>query len=368
MISDALKQLKELQVRVEKARDILSLDEKLAEIKTLEGKMNEPGFWEDKDTARDVTTKHAGLTESVKSWDQAQEDVLELITMGQLLTTESDADQAKAEGEFEKKATGLAETVKALEVQLLFSGPHDENNAIFSVKAGAGGVDAQDWAEMLLRMVTRYVDSKGWKAELVQISKGSEAGVKSATLIISGHQAYGHLKAEHGVHRLVRISPFDAEAMRHTSFASIEVIPDLGDAKNVEIKDEDIRIDLFKASGHGGQSVNTTDSAVRIVHIPTNITVSVQNERSQQQNKAKAMAILKSKLAVKAEEERRAAEAEASGEHKSAEWGNQIRSYVLHPYKIVKDHRTKHEDSNPQTVLDGDLDPFIEAYLRWKKE
>jgi peptide chain release factor 2 len=254
-----------------------------------------------------------------------------------------------------------------LEFYLLLDGKHDKSSAIVAVHAGSGGTEAQDWAEMLLRMVMRYSEKKDWNVILLDESRGQEAGIKSATLRVDGRYAYGHLKSEHGTHRLVRISPFDAEKMRHTSFALIEVIPEIETDDDIEIDPKDLRIDTFMSSGKGGQSVNTTYSAVRIVHIPTGTTVQCQNERSQLQNKETALRILKSKLQALKEEQEEKERQELRGEYKSAEWGNQIRSYVLHPYKMVKDLRTRYEESDPDNVLDGNLDGFVEAYLKWIK-
>lgn len=276
-----------------------------------------------------------------------------------------DPDAESLRRDVEKQLKRLEAEFLSLESRVLLSGKHDERAAIVSVHAGAGGTDAQDWAEMLLRMLLRYCERKGWRTRLLDESRGGEAGIKSATLEVTGRFVYGLLKSEAGVHRLVRISPFDAEKMRHTSFALVEVIPDLGDVANIELKEKDLRIDTFLSSGHGGQSVQTTYSAVRIVHLPTKITVSVQNERSQRQNRETALKILKSKLAAieyeKQEEEKR----QLRGEYHSAEWGNQIRSYVLQPYQLVKDHRTKVETNNVGAVLNGDLDQFVDGYLRF---
>jgi len=268
--------------------------------------------------------------------------------------------------DIEKKVKELTDEFRQLEFFLLFSDTYDQRNAILAVHAGAGGTDAQDWAAMLLRMLLRFADRKSWHVRLLDKSVGQEAGIKSATIEVRGRWAYGHLRSEAGVHRLVRISPFDAEKMRHTSFALVEVLPELEDIEEVvKIADKDLRIDTFMSSGAGGQSVNTTYSAVRVVHIPTGITVSCQNERSQQQNRETALKILKSKLHKLELEKQQEEKRKLRGEYQSAEWGSQIRSYVLQPYQMVKDHRTKYEEKNPDAVLDGKLDGFIESYLRW---
>ena len=285
-----------------------------------------------------------------------------------LLALAAEGDATLAE-ELEKDYAEISKRFEAFELLSLLADPYDERNAIVALHAGAGGVDAQDWTGILLRMYLRFAEQQGWHTRIVDESHGDEAGVKSVTLEVSGRYAYGYLKAEAGVHRLVRISPFDAEQMRHTSFALCEVVPELEELDaEVPIDEKDLRIDTFLASGHGGQSVNTTYSAVRVVHIPTGIAVSCQNERSQKQNKETALKILRAKLHQIEIEKQHAERAELRGEYHEAAWGNQIRSYVLHPYKQVKDHRTKHESKDPDAVLNGDLLPFIEAELKRKAE
>ena len=275
-----------------------------------------------------------------------------------------DADsKAEAVGELQKVQSEL----DRLELESLFFGEYDDNSAILTVYAGAGGVDAQDWAEMMVRMYTRYLEGKGFSVTVDDWTVGDEAGIKSATLSVEGDRAYGILESERGTHRLVRISPFDSNARRQTSFAGVDVVPEVGEEADVEIKEDDLRIDTYRSQGAGGQHVNTTDSAVRITHLPTGIVVSCQNERSQLQNKAKAMAHLKSKLAEVARQEREAQLQDIRGETTEAGWGRQIRSYVLAPYQMVKDLRTDHETGNIQAVLDGDLDEFTESYLRWRR-
>jgi peptide chain release factor 2 len=264
----------------------------------------------------------------------------------------------------EKNLEDLEDRFTAFEFTALLSGEYDEYNAILALHAGAGGVDAQDWTEMLLRMFLRFAEKQGWTAAIVDESRGDEAGVKSATVHVSGRYAYGNLKTEAGVHRLVRISPFDAEKMRHTSFALAEVLPEFAELEEMPLDEKDLRIDTFLSSGHGGQSVQTTYSAVRIVHAPTGITVTCQNERSQKQNKETALKILRAKLLQLELEKQQKEKQQIRGEYHEAAWGNQIRSYVLHPYKLVKDHRTKFESKDPDAVLGGDLKPFIEAELK----
>lgn len=326
--------------------------------------MNQKDFWSNTRVAKEVSTKHSELSTEVSNWEGIQTKVEELLEF--TLEAES-SHESGVRPEIEKQYGDLMKNFEQLEFFLLFSGSHDQSAAIVSIHAGTGGTEAMDWAGMLLRMILRYSERKGFRVEILDEHRGAEAGYKSVTVLIDGRYAYGYLKSEHGVHRLVRISPFDAEKMRHTSFALIEVLPVLKEVEEVKIDPKDLRVDTFLSSGHGGQSVQTTYSAVRVVHIPTGITVSVQNERSQTQNKETALKILKSKLNALAEAERLEEKQKIRGEYTSAEWGNQARSYVLHPYKLVKDHRTKFETSEAEAVLEGKLDEFVESYLRWKK-
>ncbi len=301
----------------------------------------------------------AALREEVERWNtltQRVRDALELVELGD----ESLTDELAAETE------ALEREIGHLEFRLLLSGPHDRGDAILALHAGAGGTDAQDWAEMLLRMYLRWAESRGYSAEVIDRLYGEEAGIKRATVAVSGAYAYGYLSAERGVHRLVRLSPFDAAHRRHTSFVLVEVWPDLGDDISVTIDPNDLQIDTFRASSAGGQHMQKNETAVRITHIPTGIVVSCQNERSQTQNREVALRVLRARLLRIEEEKRRAEIAELKGEHVNAGWGNQIRSYVLHPYQMVKDHRTGYETGNVQAVLDGRLDEFMEAFLRFK--
>jgi len=318
-------------------------------------------FWKDAERARRVTKEAADLRGELAQWEgflKETSDLRELVQMAQSEGDESVRDEVV------KKIQELEERFSKMEFATLFAGDYDDAIAIVAIHAGSGGTEANDWSEMLFRMLMRFAQKHGWEVEVLDESRGEEAGYKSVMFRVTGRWAYGYLKSEAGVHRLVRISPFDAEKMRHTTFALVEVVPELEEIADIEIDPKDLRIDTFMSGGKGGQSVNTTYSAVRIVHIPTGISVSCQNERSQQQNKETAMKILKGKLLKIKEEERAKEKAALRGDYQSAEWGNQIRSYVLHPYKLVKDHRTEYETSDAQAVLDGALEPFIEAYLR----
>lgn len=327
----------------------------------LEGESMWEGFWNDPQKAGKVMQKLEGLREEVVLWRGMEQEVLNLEEMTKLLESEEDASMEK---EIEAKYAELEKTFTRNEFRTFMNGQYDSANAIVTIRSGAGGVDAMDFAEMLLRMYLRYAERKNFKTQVIHDARGEEAGIKSATFKVSGRYAYGYLKNEAGVHRLVRLSPFNADSLRQTSFASVEVLPEIEDNGEIEIKDEDIRIDTYRSSGAGGQHVNKTDSAVRITHLPTNIVVACQNERSQMQNKEQAMNLLRSKLYTLKKEQEDKERQTMRGEYKSAEWGNQIRSYVLHPYKMVKDHRTKEETAQVEEVLDGDLDRFIEARLR----
>jgi peptide chain release factor 2 len=338
------------------------LDKKQEQIIELEKEVQNPNLWDNQERATELTQKLSDLSDEIKQWSNIESQVQNNLEIATDLSTEADEEIEK---ELQTNLNKLKQKFSELEFFVFFQGRFDSNSAIISISAGAGGTDAQDWAEMLESMLLKYSNKHGFKTNIVERQKGQEAGIKSSTFEVQGLRAYGWLKSESGVHRLVRISPFDAEKMRHTSFALVDVIPDLGDTKDIEIKEEDIRVDVFRASGNGGQSVNTTDSAVRIVHEPSGIVVTCQNERSQQQNKQTAMKILKSRLAKKQEEDREKEERKIRGDVKSAEWGSQIRSYVLHPYKMIKDHRTEIETSDVDSVLDGSLDKFSESYIKW---
>lgn len=361
MNKDLLVRADALRVKIDDAWQVLSLEARKGEIIALEAEAAAPDFWSDPERARRESQKLSELRKEFEVWSSLRADTMELQELIAIADTEGDASM---ESEVISKLEEYEKRYVDLEFTMLFSGKYDASSAVVSIHAGAGGTDAQDWAEMLLRMFIRYAEKKGWKTRLVDESRGGEAGIKSATFFVEGRHAYGHLKGEAGVHRLVRQSPFNADALRQTSFALVEVVPEIDENVEVDIKPEDLRIDTFMSGGKGGQSVNTTYSAVRIVHLPTKITVSCQNERSQTQNKETALKILKGKLIALKEAELQKEKDRLRGEFHSAEWGNQIRSYVLHPYKMVKDHRTEVETSDPEAALDGDLDRFVEGYLR----
>ncbi|PIR03681.1 MAG: peptide chain release factor 2 [Candidatus Magasanikbacteria bacterium CG11_big_fil_rev_8_21_14_0_20_39_34] len=354
----------ELREKLSVLKDILHIEEKKGTITEKEQKVLDPHFWDNPELAAKISKELADLQTEVQEFTKLQKDITDIQ---EITSFEEDNTTSGLGEELDEHYKALVQRLEKMEFFALMDGKYDTHNAIVSFHAGSGGTEAQDWAQMLLRMVMRFSEMKGWKVVLLDESKGSEAGIKSATIRVEGRYAYGYLQSEHGTHRLVRISPFDAESMRHTSFAGIEVIPEIESEEAVEIDDKDLRIDTFMSSGKGGQSVNTTYSAVRIVHLPTGITVQCQNERSQLQNKETALKILRSKLLQKQEEEEAQKREELRGEYKSADWGNQIRSYVLHPYKQVKDVRTKYESQDPDAVLDGNLEEFMESYLRYRK-
>lgn len=355
--------LRELQQKIISTWTLLDIDSQTHEMNKIESSMQEKGFWDDIERATKVSKRHEELRIETGTWKSLRDEVEGLLSLSSELDEEPDAE---IEADVEKRIIDIEKRVGELEFTLLFDGKHDKRNALVTIQAGSGGTEAQDWAEMLMRMILKFVEKKVWKAELLDESRGNEAGIKSVTFEVEGRYAYGHLKSEHGTHRLVRISPFDAEKMRHTSFASIEVIPEI-ETEDFVIDEKDLRIDTYMSGGKGGQSVNTTYSAVRIVHIPTGITVQCQNQRSQLQNKETAMRVLLSKLQTVREEKEEEERLKLRGEYKSPEWGNQIRNYVLHPYHLVKDVRTKHETTDDERVLNGEIDDFVEAYLVWKK-
>jgi peptide chain release factor 2 len=366
-LREALGTLEDLETRWSAAREYLKIDAGRARHVILSEFVADPNLWDDQDRAREVTTELGRLTNDLEQFDELRgslDDSLVLAEFSRESLSAGEADWSLL-NELSDTVTSLEKKIAELEVQSLFSGPYDTNDAIVELHAGAGGTDAQDWTEMLLRMYSRWAERRGFGVEIDEATEGQEAGLLSATFILKGRFAYGWLSAERGVHRLVRISPFDSQARRQTSFASLDVTPLLDDdAAEVEIDEKDLRIDTYRSSGAGGQHVNKTDSAIRITHLPTNIVVSCQNERSQHQNRARAMQILEAKLAERARAQRQAEMNALSGDRGDNAWGSQIRSYVQAPYQLVKDHRTEHETGNVDAVLDGDLDGFMEAELR----
>lgn len=340
---------------------VFDIANKAKQIEVLEKESGEPDFWNDQREAQEKMRRLSELREEVETWQGLNRRVKETLDLLEMAVAE-EADSMLAE--LTQETDLLTGQLEKLEFHLILSGPHDKDGALLSIHAGAGGTESQDWTEMLMRMYLRWTEASGYKATLVDQTEGEEAGLKSVTLEVEGEYAYGYLKAERGVHRLVRISPFDANSRRHTSFALVEVLPDLDTDIDIEIRPEDIEIDVYKSAGAGGQNVQKNSTAIRLKHLPTGIIVTCQNERSQLQNKETAMRILRGRLydiELKKQEEE---QARLKGKHVDAGWGNQIRSYVLHPYKMVKDHRTSYEVGNAEAVLDGRLDGFIEAYLR----
>jgi peptide chain release factor 2 len=337
------------------------LEQKKQKILELEDLSGQVDFWNDNRKATQIMQELGTLKAENFLVERLEQDLNDLSEFSEML---KDSD---GQAEIVKKIVEIEEELNLLELKTLFDGEYDNSGAIILIYAGAGGVDAQDWAEMLLRMYLKWGEKNGFKIKIAEVARGQEAGIKNATLEIFGTYAYGNLKSENGTHRLVRLSPFNSDNLRQTSFAAVEIMPVIEDISEVKIRSEDLRIDVYRSSGAGGQSVNTTDSAVRITHLPTGIVVSCQNERSQLQNKEQAMRILKAKLHKKYLEERELEKRKLRGEHSSAEWGSQIRSYVIHPYKLVKDHRTKMETAQVESVLDGDLQIFIKSYLKYLK-
>lgn len=323
-----------------------------------------PDFWNDTDRAQTVQKEHGQLQDVIKTWDQQWKELEETEMFLEMVMEEKDPE---LEQEVAEKIVLMDDQLALAELECMFSGEHDNSNAIVAIHAGAGGTEAQDWVDILMRMYLRWAEDRGFKTKILDYLAGDEAGVKSATIMFSGRYAYGYLRSELGIHRLVRISPFDASGRRHTSFASVMVMPELDDSIQVEIEDKDLRVDTYRASGAGGQHVNKTDSAIRLTHLPTGVVVQCQNERSQHRNKETAMKMLAAQL-YELEKQKNAEKQEGlSGDKKGISWGSQIRSYVLQPYRLIKDHRTEHETGNVDAVLDGNLDPFIKAYLLWGK-
>ncbi len=355
--------IKHLQATMDTIGSVLGLDGMRAEIADLGDQVAAPDLWDDQANAQRVTGRLSTLQGELERYTKLQSRIDDLAIMVELSQEENDAEAlADAEAEIQR----IEKSVEQLEVRTLLSGEYDVRDAIISVRSGAGGVDAADFTEMLMRMYTRWAEHHGYQVEVYETSYAEEAGLKSATFAIKAPYAYGTLSVEAGTHRLVRISPFDNQGRRQTSFAAVEVVPVLEQTDEIDIPDEDIRTDVYRSGGPGGQSVNTTDSAVRLTHIPTGTVVSCQNEKSQLQNKASAMVVLKAKLLALKKAEEKAQLDEMRGDVQ-ASWGDQMRNYVLNPYQMVKDLRTSHESGNPQSVLDGDIDDFLEAGIRWRR-
>lgn len=357
-----MRQIEGLRPRLEDLKGILDLNAKKTRIQEINALMEAQGFWDDQAQANKVMAEFKYLKSCVEPYEKSVrrlQDAAEFIELS--------GDDELMLKQIETDLNELESDIRTVEVNNLLSGPFDRNNAILSIHAGAGGTESCDWSNMLYRMYSRWAEQQGAKLRVLDILPGDEAGIKSVTVSIEGEMIYGRLKAERGVHRLVRISPFDSNKRRHTSFSSVDVSPEVEEELDVEIKSDDLRIDVFRSSGPGGQSVNTTDSAVRITHIPTGIAVASQSERSQLQNKAVAMRILKGRLFELKQQEQEEKLSKETGEKRKIEWGSQIRSYVMQPYLLVKDHRTDVETSNVPKVLDGGIDLFIEAYLRYMK-
>ena len=364
-MADKSEILEEIEKRVGEAHSYLGLDQARDKMTQLEPRAASPDLWDNQEEARRVTGRLANLRDDIERWEKVRCELDDVLTLELLAREEGDESVAD---EIDEGIASLAAQLDDIELFALFSGEHDENDAVCEVHSGAGGTDACDWAEMVLRMYLRWAESKGFSVEIQEATDGGEAGISSATFLVKGRFAFGFLRAERGVHRLVRISPFDAQARRHTAFCSLSVVPFFDQVSDeVVIDEKDLRIDTYRSSGAGGQHVNVTDSAVRITHLPTNTVVACQNERSQHQNKDRAMQMLAAKLADLQRQEREAELSQLAGEQRDVAWGSQIRSYVLHPYQQVKDLRSNLEVGNVEAVLDGDLDPLMEAFLQWQR-
>ncbi|MCF6097227.1 peptide chain release factor 2 [Thermovorax subterraneus] len=365
MLEELKSEIEALEPQIKEMRIYFEIDKIKVDIQKLEEKTLDPNFWDDQQEAQKILQNLNQLKGTVEEFEALQknwEDLVALIELG------LESNDQEILGEIAREAEKFKKDFEKKRIRTLLRDKYDKNNAILSLHAGAGGTEAQDWVQMLFRMYTRWAEDKGYKVKVMDILPGEEAGIKSVTALVEGPYAYGYLKAEQGVHRLVRISPFDAAGRRHTSFASVDVIPEIDDDIEIEIKPEDLKIDTFRAGGAGGQYVNKTESAVRITHIPTGIVVSCQNERSQQSNKNAALKILKAKLFNLYMEEQQKKINELRGEQKEIAWGNQIRSYVFQPYRLVKDHRTGVEVGNVEAVMDGEIDVFINTYLKMKSK
>ncbi|WP_394284420.1 peptide chain release factor 2 [Corynebacterium sp.] len=353
--------LEEIDATLTTIEKVMDLDEMAERVRELEQQASDPSLWDDPALAQKVTSELSSVQAKLRKVTELRSRLDDVPVMYELAEEEEDGDSSIVDEEI----ADLAEAVDSLEVTTMLSGEYDEREAVINIRAGAGGVDAADFAEMLMRMYTRWAEKSGHKVDVYDVSYAEEAGIKSATFVVHGEYMYGHLSVEQGAHRLVRLSPFDNQGRRQTSFAEVEVLPVVETTDHIDVPDADIRVDVYRSSGPGGQSVNTTDSAVRITHVPTGIVVTCQNEKSQIQNKASAMRVLQAKLLERQRQEEKA-EMDALGAGGNASWGNQMRSYVLHPYQMVKDLRTNYEVGDPSKVLDGDIDGFLEAGIRWR--
>ena len=365
MRSDKAAVVKELTTTLESIEQVADPEFLQGRVRELEDQAADPSFWDDPSHAQKVTSELSAKQAKLRKLSSLRQRLDDIPVLYELADEEAADGDESATAAADEELAALAEAIHALEITTLLAGEYDEREAVINIRSGAGGVDAADWAEMLMRMYIRWAERKGHKVEIYDVSYAEEAGIKSATFVVHGQYMYGTLSVEQGAHRLVRISPFDNQARRQTSFAEIEVLPVVEQTDSIEVPDSEIRTDVYRSSGPGGQSVNTTDSAVRLTHVPTGIVVTCQNEKSQIQNKASAMRVLQAKLLERKRQEERA-ELDALGAGGNASWGNQMRSYVLHPYQMVKDLRTNFEVGDPGKVLDGDLDGFLEAAIRWR--
>ncbi len=369
--NELLKGAAEVQATYKNYRSSRNIDAQIAEMQDLGADMERPDFWDDADRARDVSVKKSELERRIEPWQILKQELIDFPDLVELTIEEFDDEKAAVES-LSADLNALEEKLEGLLMTEALAGEDDRRNALVSINSGAGGTESQDWADMLLRMYLRWFEKKGFRVETLDHQDGEEAGIKSAALLVKGENAFGYLKSENGVHRLVRISPFDSNKRRHTSFASVHVAPDIDEDIEIDIEDKDLKVDTYRASGAGGQHINKTDSAIRITHIPTGIVVQCQSERSQHKNRATAMKMLKARL-YEIEKDRMREDAESrAGEKRDVAWGSQIRNYVFHPYKLVKDLRTGFESGNVDAVMDGELEPFVDAYLKdlagiWKK-